>query len=53
MAASKTKARGVIGAHSGCSEATRRRWEAMKRAGHVRRLGDAQSPTLEKETVLL
>jgi hypothetical protein len=53
MIASKIKARGVTGADSGCSEGTRRRWEAVKRAGHVRRLGDAQSPVLEKETVLL
>jgi hypothetical protein len=36
MATSKAKARGAIGAYSGRSEATRRRWEAVVDAGHVR-----------------
>jgi hypothetical protein len=43
MVASKTKARGATGAYSSRSEATRRRWEAVVDAGHVRA---ARSPEL-------
>jgi hypothetical protein len=50
--ASKTKAREVTGAHIDCSEATRRRWEAVERAGHVRRLGGARSPKLGTRTMV-
>jgi hypothetical protein len=35
----KRKAQGAIGDYNSRSEATRRRWEAVEGAGHVRRLG--------------